>query len=325
MTGSPTLRGDDAGPWPIAKYLDRLCSPNGSPARVICVRLRPTTGIWLIRFALLLCAMAIGLTPGNAKPYDSDRGRRLALVIGNSHYKAIAPVKSAVGDAQLMADALRQLGFNVKFLSNASIGKINAAIAQLAKGARSDDHVVLYYAGQGFRLGGVNYIVPTDAVLTSADVIEARTIKLDDAIARLQANGRQTMVFIDASHADPLPPDVRETQPIDGLAELQGAMGANLFVAFAAGPGEVSRDGIGGHSPFAAALARLLFQPDLPIYQVLRAVQSEVLAGTGGAQSPTVEESLTEPFYFSGELPAGLQFGEEGAGATTSPPVAADP
>jgi hypothetical protein len=164
-------------------------------------------------------------------------------------------------------------------------------------------------------------------VLTSKDVIDARAIRLNQAITKLQSGGRQTMVFVDACRDNPLPPSVRGNQTVNGLAKLGDGVAQNLFVAFATSPGRVSLDGAGDHGPFATALARYLPQPDVPIYLMMTSVRTQVLADTNKGQFPTVEESLLEPFYFNGKREQGLQFGTDdpNAVADTGPNPAAGP
>ena len=282
---------------------------------------------WFVR-VVLLCWLAIVATAGCAYADNGQSGRRIALVVGNSAYKALPKLKNAAGDAKLVADALGKVGFDVTLITDASLDAMNAAIDKMAEGAREDDHVVFYYSGHGFQLDGTNYIVPTDAVLTSKDVIDTRAIRLNQAITKLQSGGRQTMVFVDACRDNPLPPSVRGNQTVNGLAKLGDGVAQNLFVAFATSPGRVSLDGAGDHGPFATALARYLPQPDVPIYLMMTSVRTPVLADTNKGQMPAVEETLLAPFYFNGNPQQGLQFGEEdspvaipaGDGGPTPPP-----
>ena len=51
-------------------------------------------------FILAVCSSA----PAHAE-------KRVALVIGNSHYKNVTPLDNPVNDAMLMAETLRALGF----------------------------------------------------------------------------------------------------------------------------------------------------------------------------------------------------------------------
>jgi hypothetical protein len=126
------------------------------------------------------------------------------------------------------------------------------------------------------------------------------------------------MVFVDACRDNPLPPSIRGNQTVNGLAKLGDGVAQNLFVAFATSPGRVSLDGTGEHGPFASALAKYLGEPNVPIYLMMTSVRNSVLAATGNAQFPTVEESLLEPFYFNGAPQLGLSFGTVASDAGSS-------
>jgi hypothetical protein len=89
------------------------------------------------------------------------------------------------------------------------------------------------------------------------------------------------------------------TVPTQGLAEIK-AMG-DTFIAFAAGPGEVARDSIGGSllSPFTGALVKHLPSVDLPLANLSSRVRQEVLRETGETQRTWDQSSLRFPFYFN--------------------------
>ena len=60
------------------------------------------------RKALLLMALlAVGL------PAHTDEGRKLALVIANSHYQTICLLKNPLADAKAVALRLKQAGFEL--------------------------------------------------------------------------------------------------------------------------------------------------------------------------------------------------------------------
>ena len=62
-----------------------------------------------------------------------NKSQRVALVIGNSAYTAISPLKNPVNDAEDMATALRRSGFKVTLLRDATRKQMNRAIRQLGR------------------------------------------------------------------------------------------------------------------------------------------------------------------------------------------------
>src|SRR5215510_14320299 len=79
-----------------------------------------------------LCVLLVALLPGREAPWAQSKGlgidgkavtgseRRVALVIGNAAYDS-APLRNPVNDARAMATTLRELGFVVSALENASL------------------------------------------------------------------------------------------------------------------------------------------------------------------------------------------------------------
>ena len=62
----------------------------------------------------------------------ADSGRRSALVIGNADYDFL-PLRNPVNDARAMSETLRELGFSVELLVNASQKEMKRAINRFGK------------------------------------------------------------------------------------------------------------------------------------------------------------------------------------------------
>jgi SH3-like domain-containing protein len=70
------------------------------------------------------------------------------------------------------------------------------------------------------------------------------------------------------------------------------------LIAFATSPGEIAEDGDGENSPYAAALARYLQQPNLSVESMFKQVRVQVEVDTKGKQTPWELSSLTTEFFF---------------------------
>lgn len=93
-------------------------------------------------------------------------GRHCALVIGNSHYQALAATPTAAGDARAVAALLgERYGFAVTLLIDATRYDIMSALNQLRRDLTESDHLLVYYAGHGVRdgAGDTAYWQPVDA------------------------------------------------------------------------------------------------------------------------------------------------------------------
>ena len=78
--------------------------------------------------------------------------QRIALVVGNSEYAAVTPLDNAASDAELMADALLGVGFEVTLLRDATQISFQRAVAQFGRELRAggpETVGLFYYAGHG--------------------------------------------------------------------------------------------------------------------------------------------------------------------------------
>jgi uncharacterized caspase-like protein len=82
-----------------------------------------------------------------------------------------------------------------------------------------------------------------------------------------------------------------------GLARVDP--GYRTLVFYAAKAGEISQDGNGDNSPFAAALAKHLAEPHLGVFKLFQLVSDDVWHATGERQLPDFYGSLpgTEDYY----------------------------
>lgn len=242
--------------------------------------------------ALVLCFVTAGLSEAEA--------RKLALVVGNSDYAAVSPLKNAARDATDISESLKRLGFEVTLLTDIGAEAFWDKVDAFAVEAESAESTVFFYSGHAFQMNGSNYLVPVDAKLSSRESIQKETWNLDGIIARLQDRRRQTLIFLDACRNDPVPQSVRGTgAAADGLARLQTGVGT--FVAFATEPGAVTFDGAGEapNSPFTTALLEHIETPGISISDMMIRVRNEVEERTFRRQTPWDQSSLREQFYFN--------------------------
>ena len=109
------------------------------------------------------------------------------------------------------------------------------------------------------------------------------------------AGAATSIVILDACRNMPLARSFRSASR--GLARMDAPNGS--FVAYSTAPGAVAADGDGRNSPFAAALIKQIGEKGTPIEVMFRGIRREVVAATGGQQTPWDSSSLLEPFYFA--------------------------
>jgi len=231
-------------------------------------------------------------------------GRRVALVIGNGAYKNVHALPNPPRDSKLIASVLRDVGFQtVISVSDLTRDKFFEALQTFANEAEKADWAVVYYAGHGFEIGGVNYLVPVDARLAADRDAEAQAVALEQVIAAVGAARKVRLVILDACRDNPFAPTMQRTLSLKlvdkGFSNIEP--GAGFMVVYAAKHGETAMDGDGGaDSPFATALAREIREPKVEIRKLFDIVRDDVWSATKHEQQPFTYGSPPgrEDFYF---------------------------
>lgn len=231
-------------------------------------------------------------------------GRRVALVIGNGAYKNVHALPNPPRNSKLIANALRDVGFQtVISVSDLTRDKFFEALQTFAAEAEKADWAVVYYAGHGFEIGGVNYLVPVDAKLAADRDAEAQAVALEQVIAAVGAARKVRLVMLDACRDNPFAPTMQRTLSLKlvdkGFSNIEP--GAGFMVVYAAKHGETAMDGDGGaDSPFATALAREIKEPRVEIRKLFDIVRDDVWSATRHEQQPFTYGSPPgrEDFYF---------------------------
>ncbi|WP_314960121.1 caspase family protein [Bradyrhizobium cosmicum] len=231
-------------------------------------------------------------------------GRRVALVVGNGAYKNVQALPNPPRDAKLIAGVLRDVGFQtVISASDLARDKFFEALQTFAAEAEKADWAVVYYAGHGFEIGGVNYLVPVDAKLAADKDAETQAVALEQVIAAVGAARKVRLVILDACRDNPFAPTMQRTLSLKlvdkGFSNIEP--GAGFMVVYAAKHGETAMDGDGGaDSPFATALAREIKVPKVEIRKLFDIVRDDVWSATKREQQPFTYGSPPgrEDFYF---------------------------
>jgi Caspase domain len=228
--------------------------------------------------------------------------KRVALVIGNFEYAAVGRLPNPRGDADAVAASLRRTGFRTVTLeTDLSRDKLVRALRAFQDEAETADWAMIYYAGHGIEVGGVNYLVPIDARLKDDRDVQDEAVPLDRILSAIEGAKKLRLVVLDACRDNPFVAQMRRsvaTRSIGrGLARIEPEGGT--LVAYAAKHGQVALDGDGANSPFVAALVKHLQTPGLELNKLFRLVRDDVMAATGRKQEPFVYGSLPgEDFFF---------------------------
>ena len=257
-----------------------------------------------VRLGIALAVVGL-LAPSHAPAGQVVSGtERLALVIGNSAYVAVSELPNPKNDAADVGAALRRLGFEVTTLLNGDRAGMDEALQTFARRSVGSGTALVFYAGHGMEVDGVNYLVPVDARLESDTDVEYETVNLDRVLRATEGAGLR-MVILDACRDNPLARSMRRVRATRSIS--RGAFGDldeqqlldETLVAYAAAAGTTAADGLGRNSPYTEALLTYLEQP-LEISAMFRRVRGHVLQTTGGQQRPHEYQSLLGDHYLTG-------------------------
>jgi uncharacterized caspase-like protein len=248
-----------------------------------------------------LLAGAIALSPAASEPRKtvSASAPRLALVIGNANYTKLGRLANPANDARLVAEKLRQLGFDVTQKADRDLKGMSDDVEQFARSIKErgkDTVSVLYYAGHGLESDGANYLVPVSADLKRKSDVAPQSLSVRRIADKLSSAGNGLNILIlDACRDNPFPESIAP-RGVTGLVPMGAVYG--VFIASATGSGKTALDGDDGHSPYTSALAEAITAPGEKLEDVFKSVRRQVRLSTGEQQIPWESTSLELDFYF---------------------------
>jgi Caspase domain len=237
----------------------------------------------------------------SSPPSPRASENRIALVIGNSRYKNAPYLANPTKDADLVAKRLEALGFQVRSGFDLDLDALLSALRRFANEANDADWAVIYFAGHGVQIDGVNYLIPTDAILSNDRDAPLQAVDLHTLLNAVDRARRMHLVILDACRDNPFSMTRSATRSIGrgGLAEVEPEAGT--MVVFSAKDGHVAYDGTGPNSPFVTALAARLVTPNLEIRRMFDLVRDDVMSATDRRQQPFTYHSLSgsQDYFFT--------------------------
>lgn len=192
-------------------------------------------------------------------PQGVNFGTYHALVIGIDAYKNLTPLKTAVADANAVADLLQsRYDFKITKLINPTRDQILDALDKMQATLKYTDNLLIYYAGHGWLndKSDQGYWLPVDAKQNRRSRWVSNST-LTDTLRAIEA--KHVMVIADSCYSGRL---VR-----DANIKLEAAVDPNYYktmsrkkarVVITSGGLEPVEDGKGEHSPFAREFLRAL-------------------------------------------------------------------
>jgi len=163
---------------------------------------------------LIAIALLFVLTPARAE-------KRVALVVGNTHYAHSPALSNPVNDANDVADVLKGLGFEILLGLDLDKRAFDQKVREFAQALGQADTGVFFYAGHGLQVSLQNYLVPVDAKLETERDLDFEVVRLDLVLKHmeLEREGKTSIVFLDACRDNPFK---------DNLARSMGTRAVSL-------------------------------------------------------------------------------------------------
>ena len=251
----------------------------------------------MTRFLLFVTGIAGALFLALA-PNAALAEKRVALIIGNSGYRNVARLPNPEKDAASIAKLFQDAGFDTVVAEN-NVGNLDfkRAIRKFEDATVDADIAVVFYAGHGIEVGGVNYLVPVDAKLASDRDAQDEAIPLERLVESVDGAKRLRLIILDACRDDPFVATMKRVRRTasrgisSGLGKVEPTS-TDTLIAYAAKAGSTAEDGDGAHSPFTTALLANLTAPGLDIRLAFGRVRDQVMKITDRRQEPFVYGSL---------------------------------
>ena len=233
-----------------------------------------------------------------------------------SAYAHLRPLRNPENDAKLISKSLANLGFSVTEVLNGKRADLIASLQELVgriQASGKNSAVVVYLAGHGIQVDGLNYFLPVDAHIERKEDVRASAVDVESMMVGLKNTDSEVIhFFLDACSNEPFRQPIeigqgRGLAAIDVRAISSGRsdrhyntveVPVSFALGLAAQPGNFALDGDGQNSPYALALARAMETEGLDSEDVLLETRNLVARLTSNEQVPWSNTSLRKAFYF---------------------------
>jgi uncharacterized caspase-like protein len=244
--------------------------------------------------ALGVLVLAVWSTLLFSQPAFAEK--RVALVMGNSAYQNVSRLANPANDSEAMSAILKSASFDVVELKrDLKANEMRRTLRDFSDRARNADIAIVYFAGHGIEIDGMNYLIPVDAVLERDIDAFDEAIPLDRILMVIEPARQLRLVILDACRDNPFNKTMKRTigaRAIGrGLAKVEPTS-PNTLIAFAAKAGSTASDGDSKNSPFTAALVKYLLKPGLDLRKAFGFARDDVLKATNNKQEPFIYGSL---------------------------------
>jgi hypothetical protein len=244
--------------------------------------------------------------PSAVKNMEAHKNKK-AFLIGNNNYSNVPKLNNAVEDAESMANALQNMGYQVSQHANLKERDFKRQLRNFVSTLVGGDEVVFFYAGHGVQLSNTNFLLPTDITADNPAAVRDEAINLSRILDDFsEAKVRVTVAIIDACRDDPFKGKSSRSLGTRGLAPTSVASGQ--LIVYSAGAGQQALDKLGPNDASQNGLFTRVFlkqiqkSNDLTVDRIVKNVRQEVVSlakSVGHEQVPAIYDQLVGDFYFA--------------------------
>ena len=182
-----------------------------------------------------------------------DFGNYYALVVGIDNYKFLPKLKTAINDAQTVAEVLSQnYGFEVELLIDAERSDLLLSLGKFRNTLTKQDNLLIYYAGHGWldKAGDEGYWLPVNAEIDNtinwvSNSSITTTLKAMDA--------KHVLVIADSCYSGKLARGLHVVQRTPSYLSRLSQKRARCVISSGGLEPVIDSGGTGLHSVFASA------------------------------------------------------------------------
>lgn len=229
-------------------------------------------------------------------------GRRLALLIANSDYGGVSTLQNPGNDIKKVGAALSDKGFDVITKFDLDYKELKQAISDFDGVLKGGGVGLIYYAGHAMHRDGHDILLPVDISSSVKSNLTGGVRGFKPLAGR--ASKAAKVPYTPPPIKDRIPGAIYLTEllkPVDLIIDERGADSGSAVI-YSASRGQVSMDAMPSDptiSPFAKAFQETVQSGDLELFEVFRKLSALVPKYSDYLQSPTVEATISRPFYFS--------------------------
>jgi len=223
--------------------------------------------------------------------------QKYALVIGNGNYTNFGRLTNSLNDANDMATVLQELGFTVEIIIDGNRAQMADGIIRLKNrlSMTQKSYGFFYYAGHGLQHNGINYLIPSNADIPSANFLGDTSISVQTMLAELNdARNELNIIVLDACRDFP---SAWSRSMNRGLSVITNQP-ADSIIVYSTSAGSVASDGTTGRNGlFTNHLLNQLRTPGLNVHDIFNNTGAAVTQESNRQQIPAIYSQYFNTAY----------------------------